>query len=367
MTALGRAGDGGAGDGRVVLVAAGKDGAGASTTAALLALTFAEQGRRTLLVDGDDRDGGMHRWFGVEPSGGVGTLLSTAAEPATLVLPVSEALSLLPGGGAPDGPAPSAARVRALWRRIASLYDAYDVTIIDGGSRVDTVFAACLAGVQRVVAVSGPDAVSLAATYGLLKAIDALVPDLPVDFVANGEDESRAKRLYARIRALADRGLHRPPAYGGAIPDDPSLRVRGLQGGTFAALGAQNPAVSAAASCGGRILGALSGLPVRWQTVEPAERAARIAVALRYRPGEAPSPVVVASGERQIADQIRRTALTSEVPVIENAVLARALLNSTAVGQEIPADLYAAVAEVLAFVIRQRALTSMRWKGTATA
>jgi flagellar biosynthetic protein FlhB len=77
--------------------------------------------------------------------------------------------------------------------------------------------------------------------------------------------------------------------------------------------------------------------------------------------------VVVAAGERKIADQIRRTALTSEVPVIENAVLARALLNSTEVGQEIPAELYAAVAEVLAFVIRQRALANIRWKGTATA
>ncbi len=361
MTTAGRAGEG-----RVVLVAAGKGGVGASTTAVLLALTFAEQGRRTLLVDGDEQNGCLHHWLGTAPSAGIGTLPGSTAEPAALLRPASDTLWLLPGGGA-TGPASSAADVRSLWRRIAVLFGAFDVVVIDGGARVDTIFAACLAGVQRVVAVSGPDPVSLAATYGLLKAIDALVPALPVDFVANGEDEQRAKRLYARIRALADRGLHRTPQYGGAIPDDPPLRVLGSQGGTFAALGAQNPAVSAAASCGGRILGALSGVSPRWQTVEPAERAARIAVALRYRPGEAPSPVVVAAGERQIADQIRRTALTSEVPVIENAVLARALLNSTEVGQEIPAELYAAVAEVLAFVIRQRALANIRWKGTATA
>jgi flagellar biosynthesis protein FlhB len=92
-----------------------------------------------------------------------------------------------------------------------------------------------------------------------------------------------------------------------------------------------------------------------------------IAIALRYDPVAAPAPVVVAMGQRKIAERIKALAFEHKVPVIENKPLARALLSTAHVGQMIPAELYAAVAEVLAFVIRQRALAQLRWKGSALA
>jgi flagellar biosynthetic protein FlhB len=72
-------------------------------------------------------------------------------------------------------------------------------------------------------------------------------------------------------------------------------------------------------------------------------------------------------GERQVAEQIRTLAFKHEVPVLQDGPLARALLNNSHVGQKIPAELFAAVAEVYAFVLRQRALSALRWKGTALA
>lgn len=80
-----------------------------------------------------------------------------------------------------------------------------------------------------------------------------------------------------------------------------------------------------------------------------------IAVALKYDPLEAPAPVVVAMGQRKIAQRIREVAHEAGVPVIENKPLARALLGSARVGTAIPVELYVAVAELLAFVFRQRA------------
>ena len=79
-----------------------------------------------------------------------------------------------------------------------------------------------------------------------------------------------------------------------------------------------------------------------------------VAVALQYDPAKAPAPIVVAMGERKIAERIKQLAFEHGVPVIENKPLARALLRAARVGMTIPAELYAAVAEVLAFVIRQR-------------
>jgi len=79
-----------------------------------------------------------------------------------------------------------------------------------------------------------------------------------------------------------------------------------------------------------------------------------IAVALRYDPNSADAPVVVAMGQRKVAERIKRIARESGVPTLENKPLARALLANARVGMMIPADLYVAVAEILAFVFSMR-------------
>lgn len=79
-----------------------------------------------------------------------------------------------------------------------------------------------------------------------------------------------------------------------------------------------------------------------------------IAVALVYDPFKAPAPVVVALGQRKVAERIKAVAREHGIPCIENKPLARALLASARVGQMIPSELYTAVAEILAFVIRRR-------------
>ncbi len=75
------------------------------------------------------------------------------------------------------------------------------------------------------------------------------------------------------------------------------------------------------------------------------------AVALSYD-GTRPAPVVVAKGQDLVAAQIRRIAEEHEVPVITDPPLARSLHAAVEIGQMIPAELYAAVAQVLAFVYR---------------
>lgn len=76
------------------------------------------------------------------------------------------------------------------------------------------------------------------------------------------------------------------------------------------------------------------------------------AVALRYSFQGATAPKVVAKGKNYLALRIRERALLHQVPVVENPPLARALYKQVAVGQEIPAHLYRAVAEVLAYIFR---------------
>jgi flagellar biosynthesis protein FlhB len=77
-----------------------------------------------------------------------------------------------------------------------------------------------------------------------------------------------------------------------------------------------------------------------------------IAIALRYDRKTMQAPRVVAKGIRKNAEQLRELARQSGVPIVENKPLARLMWKYGQVGREIPAQLYAAVAEVLAYVYR---------------
>lgn len=76
------------------------------------------------------------------------------------------------------------------------------------------------------------------------------------------------------------------------------------------------------------------------------------AVALKYDVQTMAAPVVLAKGQRLIAQKIKKIAQENRVPMVENVELARALYKSTEIGDEVPAELYVAVAEILAYVYR---------------
>jgi flagellar biosynthesis protein len=79
------------------------------------------------------------------------------------------------------------------------------------------------------------------------------------------------------------------------------------------------------------------------------ETKSQLAVALHY--DKAGAPRVVAKGRGSIGEKIIEVARAHDIPIEENEVLAGALSN-VELGDEIPAELYKAVAEVLIFVLR---------------
>jgi flagellar biosynthetic protein FlhB len=80
------------------------------------------------------------------------------------------------------------------------------------------------------------------------------------------------------------------------------------------------------------------------------------AVALKYERGKDTAPVVLAKGERLFAKRIKELAANHKVPMMENKPIARMLFKYGRVGQPIPAELYRAVADILAFVYRTHRL-----------
>jgi flagellar biosynthetic protein FlhB len=80
------------------------------------------------------------------------------------------------------------------------------------------------------------------------------------------------------------------------------------------------------------------------------------AVALEYRRERMSAPIVVAKGQDLMAARIRAIAREHGVPIVENPPLARTLHKDTEIGDVIPAPLFGAVAEVLAYLVRIKQL-----------
>lgn len=82
-----------------------------------------------------------------------------------------------------------------------------------------------------------------------------------------------------------------------------------------------------------------------------------IAVALKYNSDVMEAPRVVAKGTELFAERIKEIASEHGVPVVENPIVARALFRLVEIDQEIPPDLYQAVAEILMFAWRLKGRT----------
>ncbi|GAB4475425.1 MAG: flagellar biosynthesis protein FlhB [Anaerolineales bacterium] len=79
-----------------------------------------------------------------------------------------------------------------------------------------------------------------------------------------------------------------------------------------------------------------------------------LAIAIRYDPETMNAPVVIAKGAYLVAQRIVQIAVANRIPVIQNIPLARALYKTVDIDQEIPPELYVAMAEVLAHVYALR-------------
>lgn len=224
----------------VLVVGSGKGGVGTSSLAALLALAAAREERRVLLVDADGVLGSQHLLFGVGAGPGFGALAGGEVEAEQLLVPLADNLTLLPGGGDPLGNAER----QALFRRVAALYPAYDLVVVDGGSRLDSVRAACAAGAARLVAVSTGDRISLAATYALVKAVGERFPTLAVDLLFNRATADEAESAWTEIQGATRHFLQRSVSLAGAVPDDRCLQAGILAGMSLPDAAAGSPAAA---------------------------------------------------------------------------------------------------------------------------
>lgn len=209
-----------------IVVGSGKGGVGKSVISALLAQRLASDGRRVLLVDGDQNLGNLHVLLGVQRGATLEHLLNEAATPKDLLVRLNEQFWLLPAdSGAESLHALGAVDRARLHHRLSSLYDDFDVVIVDAGPGIESVVRVSTMGATRLIMIAVPEPAALTDAYATLKIVHAQVKDLPVDVLINRvEDAREGPQAYERLATAAERFLHRGIRYLGAFWEDEEIR-----------------------------------------------------------------------------------------------------------------------------------------------
>lgn len=183
----------------MLAVASAESGDGKSTVAACLARAFAEQGHRTLLVDGDIRRGNLHRTLGCARSPGLTDVLDGRHAAAECIQsPEGTGFDLLPSGTRMRT-GPELLGSPAMPRLLAEMRERYEVVIVDTpplGAGVDAYVIGTLTGSMLMVLRTGRTDGALAEAK--LTLLDRL-PVRIVGAVLNAVPPSRVYRYYSYL------------------------------------------------------------------------------------------------------------------------------------------------------------------------
>lgn len=211
---------------QTVLVASGKGGVGTSMLATLMALSAAHGEQRVLLVDATESGGTLHHLFGARPARSLWMLSRPNAELRDTLIAIDDTLSLIAGGTAAGATPPrNDDERRAALASASQVFSAFDLTVIDGGSRLDTVTAIVETLDPQILLATSADRLSLAANYALVKALRARREDLEISVVANRNGTTVAADACEYLVSACSHFLGRAIQIAGVVPDDPCLQA----------------------------------------------------------------------------------------------------------------------------------------------
>jgi len=209
-----------------LLVASGKGGVGTSIVATLMALSAAHGDHRVLLIDATESGGTLHHLFGTRPERSLWMLSRPNAELRDTLVAVDDTLHLIAGGTSAGATTPrNDNQRRAALASVAQVFGAFDLIVIDGGSRLDTVSAIVETLDPLVVLATSADRLSLAANYALVKSLRARRKDLEISVIANRHGVAVAEEACEFLISACSHFLGRAIEVAGVVPDDPCLQA----------------------------------------------------------------------------------------------------------------------------------------------
>jgi flagellar biosynthesis protein FlhG len=211
---------------RVIAVTSGKGGVGKTSLTVNLALTFARQGRRVLILDGDTGLANVDILMDAQPRATLRHLLAGEADIEEVLLASEHGVTILPGGsGVAELSELSELVQRELLETLDGLGDRFDTVLVDTAAGIGSNARFFAGAAQEVLVVATPEPTSLADAYAMIKVLSRHCGVTRVGVVLNqvvGRDEARD--VFERLDALCARFLPVALDFVGSIPRDAHVR-----------------------------------------------------------------------------------------------------------------------------------------------
>ena len=211
---------------RVISITSGKGGVGKTTVVANLALQFAKEGKRVLILDGDIGMANVDIFFNVRPKLGLHDVIRNHVGLRDVIVEVAKNVSLIPGGSGIYGLQNlTVFEKQALLDEVSSLGQEYDVMLIDTAPGIDDNVLYLNSAAQEICVIVTPDPASIADSYALIKVLNQRCRENRFSILCNQvKDEADGAKLFGKLDAIAQRFLYVSLDYKGSIPADPILR-----------------------------------------------------------------------------------------------------------------------------------------------
>lgn len=233
----------------VLVVGAAKGGVGASVLTVMIGTKLAQKGPRVLLVDGSQNLGNLHVLLGVSPRGSLHGILTGATQPDSLVQSVTTNLWLLPADSGDEAIYALNATDRArLHYQLSTIYEGFDIVIVDAGPGLESVVRASAMGANRLLVVLMSEPSAIANSHALVKIVSAQLPQLPISVITNQtRDSAEGAGAFEQLVGSCTGFLKQELEYLGCVPDDVDFRIATREGkwpGRIRAAGAADDAIS---------------------------------------------------------------------------------------------------------------------------
>jgi len=336
---------------RTLAVTGGKGGVGKTQVALNLALVLAQQGQRTLLLDGDTELANVNVMLGLYPSMTLEHVILGERSLSEVLLPVTKNLDLLPGASGVPGllDQPDASREQFM-ADLAALEKQYDTVVIDTSAGLRATSLHMVAASHLACVVITPDPTSLTDAFSLLKVLHKRgYRRTPSVIVNMAKGATQAQAIYRRFSAAVSRYVGLQTHYLGAIWRDETIAQSVTSQRPVAMMPASDP------SCR-QFWSMADMLAVRWSQGVPKANGfagywTRVLARRRSaRAEERAGAAVVSGGEQPWQQAFHAWASDPAVSALERYQVMTAALET--IGQQIDQDLV----ETL-----QTGLAAMNW------
>ena len=211
---------------RVIAITSGKGGVGKTHLTVNLALTFAQQGRRVLVVDGDVGLANVDILLDETPKHTLEDVLKGERQIEDVLVRSSHGITVLPGTSgvsemcelSPDD------RMRLL-QSVDGLEEEFDTVLIDTAAGIGSNARFFAGAAQEVLVVATPEPTSLADAYAMIKVLNRRCGMDRIGLVINqASSEREAREVFMRLSDLTSRFLPVVLSFAGQIPMDPHVR-----------------------------------------------------------------------------------------------------------------------------------------------